>query len=338
MVKQTIIASYKRLLTGAILLALAGTLLPLTTAAEPAEKPSTEVHFCVLGDTRGDDKKSKINGPVVQKLVTALKAEAPDFVVVNGDLVSGYSSSLEAQLSAWRDLFMAPLLEAGIPVYACRGNHDHSFGLKKTHHGKTTDEVWNDVFTGKFAFPDNGPPKEKNVTYFVRQGPVLLLVFDNYTKHHTHRLNTDWMEAVLNYYRNEKPLHVFATGHDPAFSVGHKDCLASHKKTRNQFLHLFLRAGGVVYFCGHDHFYDHAKVVRPEGEFHQFICGTGGAPLRTWNGKYREKEVIALKHAKQFGYLSVRVQGPRATLTMKGWNDQDKLEVLDEFSYTLKAR
>jgi len=308
-----------------------------TRAGDSAPPPSLTAHFCVTGDSRGDGKKSRINGPVAQKLVAALKAEKPDFVVVNGDLVSGRSGRLEEQLRAWRELFMAPLLEAGIPVYACRGNHDQSFGDDKPPRHETSLDVWNRVFSGRFAFPPNGPSKEKNVTYFVRRGPVLLLVMDNYAKSQSHRVNTSWMEAVLKYHHGEKPLHVFAAAHEPAFSVGHKDCLASHKRRRDKFLRLFLTAGGRCYLCGHDHFYDHAKVVLPEGEFHQFICGTAGAPLRDWKGKYRESRVRGVKHEKCFGYLDVRVRGPRATLAFKGWNDQGRLTTRDEFSYTLKT-
>jgi DNA repair exonuclease SbcCD nuclease subunit len=292
-----------------------------------------ELTFCVTGDSRG--KEDGINKKIINKIIDAVKKEKPSFVVVNGDLVNGYSSKLEKQLVTWRDTFMPPLLDAGIKVYSCRGNHDAANG--KAKRSKTTAlKIWQKVFSDKFAFPDNGPSGEKGVTYFIKSKNVLLLVFDSYTKKMKHKVNTEWMSQVLQKEKTSNSMHVFVMTHEPAFSVQHKDCLESNPKERDKFLELFLTNGGRSFFCGHDHFYNHAKVELPAGEFHQFVCGTLGAPLYKWKEEYSDKRVSKVKHTKAFGYMVVHIKGNTATLTMKAWNNKNELETIDTFSYTLK--
>ena len=311
--------------------------LTLVSATQPEENtlPKDELTFCVTGDSRGGD--DGINKKIITKTVEALKVEHPSFVAVNGDLVSGYSSKLEAQLINWRDSFMKPLLDAGIKVYSCRGNHDAAPGKVEWVMGKNSAlSVWQKVFSGKFAFPNNGPETEKGVTYFVKNKNMLLLVMDTYPGKPSHEVNLPWVEKVIKAEKGDLPIYLFAVTHEPAFAVHHKDCLASKPKERDKLLDILVSNGGVCYFCGHDHFYNHAKVTLPKGEFHQFVCGTSGAPLYQWNEKYHEKNIQAVKTVKSFGYMVVHIKGKTATLTMKGWDKEGNLKTLDTFSYTLK--
>ena len=291
---------------------------------------SDELVFCVTGDSRGKIKGGTINKEVLNKLTAAFKEEKPAFVLVSGDLVSGYSSKLEQQLKDWRDTFMAPLLNAGIKVYPCRGNHDAS--PKKIAY-----KVWKKVFSGKFALPENGPDGEKGVTYYLKDKNALVFVLDSYgRKGPTHKVNTAWMEKVIKEEKGDKPMHIFAMAHEPAFQARHKDCLASKPAERDKFLNSFLSNGGVCYFCGHDHFYSHAVVTLDKGEFHQFICGTAGAPLYDWKGKYADERVKEIKADKAFGYMVVKIKGNTAVLTTKVWDKKGNLATIDEFTYKLK--
>lgn len=306
--------------------------------AGSAADSGDELVFCVTGDSRGDFKNTKINKPILEKLVVALRKEKPAFVLFNGDLVSGYSPKLEKQLTEWRDVFMKPLIDFGVRVYPCSGNHDASEGKFVAKSAKKAFKVWDKVFSGKYALPANGPVGEKGSTYFVKEKNVLVLVFDNYAKNRRHRVNLDWMREVLsrNMKRNGFRSHLFAVCHEPAFSVQHKDCLALHPENRDAFVKLFLKNGGVCFFCGHDHFYNHAKMFFSEGVFHQFVCGTAGAPLRNWNEKYLDKRVVKVKHSKIYGYMVVKVKGSKTVLTMKGWSEDGKLVDVDTFSYNLE--
>ena len=309
-----------------IILFINTTLLAANTIASNIPHRN-ELIFCVTGDSRGNE--DGINKNVIEKTVNAIKAEKPSFVAVSGDLVSGYSPKLRKQLINWRDSFMKPLLKEGIKVYTCRGNHDAS-------PRKTALSIWQKVFSGKFSLPKNGPNGEKKVTYFVKKKNLLLLVMDAYPDKPSHKLNLEWAKKVLKKEKGNKPIHLFIITHEPAFAVQHKDSLASKPEARDKLIDFFLSNGGVCYFCGHDHFYNHAKVTYPKGEFHQFVCGTLGAPLYDWDGKYRDKNVKEVKTVKSFGYMVVHIKGKKTSLVMKGWDKNGNLKVVDSFTYTLK--
>jgi len=282
-----------------------------------------EVSFIVMGDTRGDMVKTHINQQFLDILKKKIIEEKPDFIFVNGDLVNGYSEKLESQLVDWRGFFMAPLLKRGLNVYVCRGNHDVSEGWVKHKYAKALD-AWNRTFSGKFSFPDNGPEKEKNLTYFVKKNNTVVFVFDNYIDKAHHQVNYKWMTDVLEKMNAKKNnLKVFALCHEPAYAAQHPDCLAVRKEKRDNFIKAFLDNGGVFFFSGHDHFYNHATVKAENGLFHQFICGTSGAPLRKWNKKYSENKVKNVSYIEKRGYVKVIIRGDDVKLEYIVYSSDD---------------
>jgi len=288
------------------------------------------VKFIVLGDTRGNMVKTKINLEFLEILKMRIVEEKPDFIFVNGDLVSGYSDKLESQLEEWRDKFMRPLLEHDLQVYVCRGNHDVSKGWKIHKYPEALKE-WNEIFSGIFSFPENGPVNEKNLTYYVKKNNTVIFVFDNYIDKAHHKVNYKWMEKVLkNINSDKKEMKVFALCHEPAFSADHPDCLAVHKKERDDFVKTFLKNGGIFFFSGHDHFYNHAQVKTENGVFEQFICGTDGAPLKTWNEKYAEKGVENIKYLQKRGYVKVTVKNDDVKLEYIVFSPEDKTWKIEE--------
>jgi len=312
-------------------------------------KPLT---FCVTGDSRGKASKNDnlpFNKKIIEKLIKSLNAEGnkPKFILFNGDLVSGYSKQLKEQLTAWRDNVMKPLLDEGIKVYVMRGNHDQAIGWGwNKPGGQKALDAWNEVFSGKYAMPQNGPEGEKGVTYYVKEGNTLCFVLDPYKSDQFHSVNYKWVAEVLEKYKNVKDLHVIVTAHEPVYSAAHKDCLATVPKKRDKLLDVITAAGGVAYFCGHDHFYNHAQIDFKGKDYHQFICGTAGAPLKNWKPKYREPNVKSVKFDKGFGYMIVEVNGKKASMVMKSWPEAgekpknlDKKTntfIIDSFEYTLK--
>jgi len=116
--------------------------------------------------------------------------------------------------------------------------------------------------------------------------------------------------------------HVFVMGHEPAFSAKHKDCLDDNLQQRNEFLDSITKEGGRTYFCGHDHFYSHISGDHdgdPSNDMHQFIVGTGGAPIYAHDGQYDgDNEPYTLTHIKgatKHGYMVVSVDGDDVTMT-----------------------
>jgi hypothetical protein len=171
--------------------------------------------------------------------------------------VSGYTSeaNLQSQLLTWRDT-MQPVYNEGIGVYPVRGNHERG-----TSYGTTT--AWDHVFDGAYSLPQNGPTGEENLTWSVTHGTgsgrAIVLGLDQYYPNKDHTVPQDWVAASL---AATDALHVFAMGHEPAFSSDHDDCLDDAPTARNTFLDSLVDAGGRSYFAGHDHYYTSSLSAR----------------------------------------------------------------------------
>jgi len=266
------------------------------------------VRFIVTGDTRGGD--NGVNTTILGEIADATIAEGADFILITGDLVngSGDQATLESQLTTWRNT-MQDVYDAGIGVYPCRGNHDTGSKV-----------AWDNVFTGAYALPSNGPAGEENITFSFTQDNVFVVGLDQYVT--DARVNQTWLDTQFT--SNEQP-HVFVFGHEPAFSVQHLDCLDDYPSDRNTFWNSIAAEGGRTYFAGHDHFYNHTRLddgdADPDDDLHQYIVGSGGAPLYDWNYSYDGDNGSwtpqLVHHEKEYGYVLVEVNGSSATLTWK---------------------
>lgn len=273
--------------------------------------------FVAFGDSRGGNEGSGVNTPILSKLVTAVLAEKPAFVVFPGDLIYGHADrkelgdegalkAMQGELDIWRAT-MDPLYNAGIMVYPVRGNHettqrdpDRSGHPAHRPIWPRTKETWDAVLSGPYALPQNGPDGEKNVTFSIAHRNALILGVDLYTyttpgakknadgsipKGVLHQANQPWVEAQLA--GNDKP-HVFSFAHEPAFKVDHRDCMHGDdswgndlSKERDLFWNSLRGAGARVFFAGHDHGFAHARIDDGDGnennDIHQLVVGTAGA-------------------------------------------------------------
>jgi len=254
----------------------------------------------------------------------------------SGDLVTGYTiqdpNIFEAQLRIWTKI-MSPVYDADIPVYVCRGNHELGDVWSNYPHPGTNPDPndnnmkrWLNVF-GNDSYPyqklpEYGPANEKFMTYSVTHKNALIIMLDNYagTRHDFHhRINQKWLDNQLR--ENTKP-HIFIAGHEQAFRTLHTDCLDYFPDRRDEFWNSIKNAGGRTYFCGHDHFYDHARVDdgddEPNNDIHQFIIGTAGAPPYTWSPPYdgnnSSYSVEQWHHARKYGYVLVEIEDLNVTL------------------------
>ena len=270
-------------------------LLFLTAFAAMAD---TSFRFVAVGDTRGTNSTTDtVNDVVVTEIRNQLLTENIDLVMVDGDLV--YSGT-QPELEHWATLFMDPLLQAGIAVYPTRGNHDSSM------------TAWNAVFAGARALPANGPGASE-VTYSVDHKTALFVALDRLPAKLA--VNQAWLDPVLA--ANTQP-HVFVMNHYPAYAVVHTDCLDDNPADRDAFWDSMGAAGCRVYFCGHDHLYNHARVQDVSGNWiHQYLVGSGGAPFHTWSGTYADPSVEGILNLQNNGYCVVDVAGAQVTLTFK---------------------
>lgn len=291
--------------------------------------------FAVIGDTRGDGPNTPanrwVNTPVLAAMAKAISNDCPDLVLVAGDLiygdpVSSSGTNMAVQYALWTNA-MTPVYQAGIPVYPVRGNHEASGDC-------SLGTAFLTAFTNT---PRNGPTGEVGLTYSFTHKNAFFAALDQY--HTAHTVNQAWLTNQLAL--KTKP-HVFTFGHEPAVQVTDPSCLAVNRTARNAFINSLTDAGSLLYFCGHDHFYDHAIVTAPNGRtFRQLVVGAGGAPYYNWSGVYGVDfgESAMAANVRHIGYTNgyclVTVANFTVTVEWKGSPDLVTWQTLDTAQYVL---
>lgn len=277
-----------------------------------AVSAETSWKFIAVGDSQGRD--NGINAIILQELVGEILVQDVDCVAFCGDLVwGGRPDTFADELQTWRSV-MAPVYQAGVSVYPCRGNHENWGSV----------EVWQEVFSD---LPDNGPVGEKHMTYAALHKNALFVALDEFVN--PHRVNQAWLDQQLA--RNPVPL-VFAFGHEPAFHAFHYDCLDDFPAHRDRFWDSLRRSGGRSYFTGHDHFFNCAWVDDGDGDWSndlfQFISGTAGAPFYPfslpYDGDNSYYTVRPVYHAQRYGYNLVEVSDLDVSFT---WMERDSIDL-----------
>jgi hypothetical protein len=267
--------------------------------------------------TRPEDKNG-VNSMVIPEIAQAVVREKAQFLVFTGDLVLGAKDddTFKKQLYYWRDL-MKPVYDAHIPILACRGNHEV--------HSPNAVASWNEVFSGPYAFPQNGPDTEKNLSYTYSKDSVTMVCLDEYSAG-KEQVNQAWLDTVLA--APHGPL-LFAFGHEMAFFSGHHtDGLSVHPEARDAMIKSLINAHAIAFLCGHDHFYDHQEIRASNGDgvLQQYVAGTAGAPPVDWDHSLPAVpgwQITRLKHVPEvydrdhpsYGYTVAEVDGHKITLT-----------------------
>lgn len=272
--------------------------------------------FAVVGDSRGDGvitSTAWVNTNVLQAVACGITNDRAEFVLFAGDMIHGSNTpsctNLAAQYAVWSNAF-SPVYTARIPVYPIRGNHEMN--------GDPDGSIYTSIFGS--TVPDNGPEGETGKTYSFSHNNTLIIGLDQYQS--PHRVNQAWLDSQLA--SNHFP-HVFVFGHEPAVQVSHSDCLASENASRDLFLKSITEAGCRIYFCGHDHFYNRARLMPRNGiNIMQAVSGTCGAPYYTWDGiygkNYGEENMASNCYYSAYtnGYVLVTVSNFNVTMEWKG--------------------
>jgi len=294
----------------------------------PAEKKRYE-------DSEGINKK------ITAEIAQAVLREKAQMLLWTGDLVNVNEENPETfkrELLAWRNI-MQPLYDHGVIVLPVRGNHEVTY---YTEHGPLegtpipeSAKIWNEVFSGQYALPSNGPDTEKNLSFYCIRDSVLAIGLDQYQNQHA--VNRVWLNEVL---ENYKRPFIFAYGHEPAFMAGcHRDNLSVNPAERDLMWESLIQAGARVYFCGHDHFYDHMKIVRSSGdpgpEMHQITAGTAGAPFYEAEDYVESPgwKLMRVARRKTYGYILITIDKEGATIAFKERVSPGQYKVMDAFSY-----
>jgi hypothetical protein len=317
-------------------------------------KSSQPWKFAFVSDTQGDnqarERKTCVNDRVLRLIAEDLVKENPEFVLVGGDLVNGWfqngGTTYASQFANWKAA-IDPVYRAGIRVFAVRGNHEDGperLALPplpaRLEPSPDTPILLKRAFTTAFVesyVPQNGPQGEESLTYAFTHRNALIVGIDQYGVHQ-HRVNQEWLDQAL---AHKRVPHVFVYGHEPAFETRHKDNLAFFSGDRDAFWDSIGKAGGRVYLCGHDHFYNRSVARDAAGNpIRQIIAGVGGGRPVSWSGIYPEGVRVREEYADSdhYGYILVAVEGLKATVIWKGFSREGMpvvWRVLDSFSYVL---
>lgn len=282
--------------------------------------------FVFLSDCNALGGEGTFDTNTVSRIATAIAAERPAFVLFGGD--QSRTGSV-VMYSAWSNA-MSPVYQAGIVIYPAVGNHD------------ANDQAG---FTNVYApfLPLNGPANDLGRTYTVEHSNALVLVLNAFVPYHSYRFNQQWIDSVLA--TNTRP-HVFAVGHVPAFKGVHPDCLDDFPDDRDRFWDSLGRAGGRIYFCGHDHFYDHTRIDdgdgNPDNDLHQMVVGTAGGPIYTdgtYDGNNSRFVPVRIDHDAAFGFVLVTVDGYNVTVARHFLTETNTFEIsTNSFSYQVSDR
>jgi hypothetical protein len=213
----------------------------------PALLPRGKGHqFLLYGDSC-----SGVPGALHEKTFASVNAivrrlrPQPEFILFPGDEVIGLTPDAEALRAQWRHWFdteMAWLDRAATPIWHTTGNH-------------TTYDVMSEaVFRAVLGLPNNGPPGQCGLSYFVRRGD-LLMVFVNTLwsglggEGH---VEIEWLETTLREHGDTR--HKLVLGHHPVFPVngfgGTYQREIGHEYGR-RFWDILVNENVLAYLCSH---------------------------------------------------------------------------------------
>jgi hypothetical protein len=218
------------------------TLLPRTTGGR---------HFAVYGDSC-----SGIPGAAHERnfhnVNAALRrlAAPPEFVCFLGDHIAGLTANIDELRQQWRHFFEVELI-------ALRDEFPDFYHLTSNHNTFSAESitVWRECLPD---LPQNGPPGEEGLTYWVRRGNLLLVMLNTASLARcggagiAEEVSACWLPAVLR--ANADASHKFVFGHHPAYPVnGYSEspkwCLPSDEGQR--LWDVLTHHGVEAYICSH---------------------------------------------------------------------------------------
>ena len=253
-------------------------------SAQPAAKASWS--FAVTCDTRSSYASDPTgtaspyyseNGvsPYFKNVAKALSREKGiDLVLFPGDLIRGKKpyltqAEMRADLTEWKTA-MQPVVDAGMPVYYVRGNHDQYAVSDPTGTDTGYDDamaIWNELISlpGNTVNPITMATGTTYNTYSFTHKGSLFLGVDEYSEG-----TQTFVETFVHDQLAQSASHKFVMAHQPIWNYKADELGPAG-------LADVLEAGNAdLFFSGHIHSYQ--RIAENGYRFQEMIVGTGGAP------------------------------------------------------------
>ena len=253
--------------------------------------PSITFKFAVTDDSRAagcaSAQSNGVSNVVLDAIAKDIAAQSVDFVLFPGDMVTGETNTptdLSSMFDTWKAT-MAPVYNAGIPVYVTRGNHEYA---PLTNGARNPLDPSNATYLAHFSMPPNGPADESGMTYSFTWKNAKIIAFDQYAGRSDAYNNTQYAPGsnqgqamnswVLDQVNNSTSGVIFVIAHEQIFPTNsHPDCLANDPDSRDALVHSLGTHNG-TYFSGHDHMYVRGTMTNAAGDkVPAFTVGTAGA-------------------------------------------------------------
>jgi hypothetical protein len=206
---------------------LAVMLMPLGAVAEtPDGVPAASWKFVSMPDFLNVDTDYPQPGwePALDIVLTSVKAEKPEFLLVAGDLVMGRwrtSDEIKEYAKRYYPAWIQRIEHYGLPFYAAIG--DHELGDNPWPDWKTVlVPEYKEQFRRYLKMPQNGPAHMLGTAFWWRHREVLFVAVDVFEKAQgkqggiTAQVTGEqlaWLEQVLT--ENADAQHVIVMGHTP---------------------------------------------------------------------------------------------------------------------------
>ena len=252
----------------------------------------TAFNFVVMGDNRPQGKKGKhVQPEVFYKIIDEVNLLDPEFAIILGDLIFGYSKSPNTLKKMW-DEFDKAVNKFTVPYYLVIGNHDVS------------NQAMEDYYLGRYGnrFPAYYSFNHKKSHFIILDSEIPGAEAQISGK------QLEWLKKDLKNNKNTK--HIFVFLHRP---------LQEEKKPTNWMteIHpLMVKHNVNTVFAGHWHVYQ--KSSTRDG-VRYIITGGAGAPVgkSTVNGSF-------------FHYLLVTVRDNNTSIALIRPNSITNEEIVNQ--------
>lgn len=292
--------------------------------SEAASADVTRFSFIVYGDTRGrrDGRElqyehSLIVNSAVETIKKLEKTPYPvRFVlqsgdgVVNGRIVQQWNVSFV-------DLINRLTTDGGVPYFLAPGNHDLTSAETLNDPGRQQG-LKNFFALNANLIPPDGSPRRLTgyPTFSLGYGNTFVIAID--TNIATDNKQYEWVKSQLEGLDRKRYPHVIVYGHHPAFSSGpHGGATVETMTTamRSRYMPLFRHHHVEIYFCGHEHFFEHWVERYEDSAGHKYrldqvLSGGGGAPLYSYQGDPDLRDYIKSNAAEKVSLERIAKPGP----------------------------